>query len=164
MARRLDEAQNRILAMAVDRNDATIRPIRRGRHPVRLHAFTSETGPNALAERIIANWSDKANRRAAAGRHDRLIGAFAAKIFRRSKSHDRFDRAAGASPLESRYRPRRCRSHGSSCPVVRRRARRPLPVSASDARRRKPAAGSRPGYGRSCAGPCRGASGAARSA
>ena len=96
MPRSVDEAENRILAMTIDRNDATIRPIRRGRHPVYLHAFASEIRSNALAKRVIADWGDKANRRAAARRDDRLIGALAAEIFRRAESHDRF---AGARKL-----------------------------------------------------------------
>jgi hypothetical protein len=66
MARRLDESQNRILSMTVDRNDATICAIRRARQPVRLHAFASEAGANALAHRVVTDPGDKANRRAAA--------------------------------------------------------------------------------------------------
>jgi hypothetical protein len=45
---------------------------------------------NALARRVIANWADQANRRAAAGHVSCLIGLFAPKIFRGSESDDRF--------------------------------------------------------------------------
>ena len=90
MARSLDQAQNRVLATTIDCDDATIRPARRNGQPAGLHAFASEIRANALAERVIADWSDKANRRAAARRDDRLIGALAAEIFGGSESHDRF--------------------------------------------------------------------------
>ena len=161
MARRVDEAQNRILAMTIDRNDATIRPIRRGRHPVGLHAFASETGPNALAQRVIANRGDKANRRAAARRDDRLIGALAAKIFRGSESHDRFTGPRKALHSNDAI-DRGVADHMDHLGPLSATASRP--VSARDARRRKPVAGSRSGCGRSCAGPCHGVSGAARNA
>ena len=160
MARSLDEAQNRILAMTIDRNDTTIRPIRRGRHPVGLHAFASETRTNALAQRVIADWGDKANRRAAARRDDRLIGALAAKIFRGSESHDRFTgprKALHSNDAIDRGVADHMDHLGPLSTTV-------APVSARDARRRKPVADSRSGCRRSCAGPCRAASGAARNA
>jgi hypothetical protein len=99
MARRVDQAQNRILALTINRDDTAIRPIRRGRHPICHHAFASEIRPNALAERVIANWGDKANRRAAARRDDRLIGALPTQIFTGSESHDRF--TGSRKPLHS---------------------------------------------------------------
>ena len=157
MARSLDKAQNRILAMTIDRDDATVRPMRRDRHPVCLDAFASETRTNALAKRVVADWSDEANRRAAARRDDRLIGALAAEIFRRSERHDRF--AGPRKPLHSDYAIDRGvadhMDHFGPCSPA---------VSARDARRRTLAVGSRSICGRSCAGPCRAVSGAARNA
>ena len=126
----------------IDRDDATIRPVRRSRHPVRLHAFASETRTNALAERVIANWGDKANRRAAARRDDRLIGALAAKIFRGSESHDRF--TGPRKPLHSNDAvDRGVADHMDHLGPLSATHR---PVSARDARRRKPGADSRSGY------------------
>src|ERR1700722_8572453 len=88
MARGLDKAQNRILTIAIDGDDATVRPMRRDRHPVCLDAFASEARTNPLAKRVVADRSDEANKRAAPRRDDRLTGALAAEIFRRSERHD----------------------------------------------------------------------------
>jgi hypothetical protein len=156
MARRVDQAQNRILALTINRDDTAIRPIRRGRHPICHHAFASEIRPNALAERVIANWGDKANRRAAARRDDRLIGTLPTQIFRGSESHDRF---TGRGNLSTRIK-----LSTAALPITWIILPRFARVSARDARRRRPVAGSRSRCGRSCAGPCHGASGAARNA
>ena len=42
IAGRIDEAQNCVLALAIDGNDAAVRPVRRGRQAVRQHAFGGE--------------------------------------------------------------------------------------------------------------------------
>ena len=90
MTRRVDEAQNCIFAMAIDGNGATIRPVRRGRQPVRLHA---------LGERDLSECARRARHRQLArqGEQGRRsaprrppIGALAAKIFGGAQSHDRF--------------------------------------------------------------------------
>ena len=73
MARRVDEAQNRVLAMAIDRDDAAISPARRGRQAVRQHAFVGETGPNARPLRVVADCGDEANFSAATRGGDRLV-------------------------------------------------------------------------------------------
>jgi hypothetical protein len=87
--------------MAIDRNDTTIRPIWRSHHAIRQHAFAIETRTNALTERVIADGGDKANRRAAARRDNRLIGALASKILRGSERHDRF--TGPRKPLNSNH-------------------------------------------------------------
>ncbi len=89
MTRSINQTQNRIFPMTVNRNDATICPMRRDRHSVCFHAFASETGANALTESVIANRRDKTNRRSATRGGDRLIGALAAEVFRSAESHDR---------------------------------------------------------------------------
>jgi hypothetical protein len=101
MTRGLDKAQNRILATAIDCDDATIRSISGSRQPVRLHAFASETRTNALSHRVIANRGDKADVGPAARRDDRLIGALSAKILRSPESHDRF--TGSREPLHSNH-------------------------------------------------------------
>jgi hypothetical protein len=81
IARRVDEAQNCVLALTIDRDDAAVRPVGRGRKAVRQHAFGGEIGANALALRQGTDCDDQADLGTATSRGDRLIGALAAKIF-----------------------------------------------------------------------------------
>ena len=126
--RRVDEAQNRILAMTIDRNDTTIRSIRRGHHPIGLHAFASEIRIECArqARHRQSERQGEPARRSAPRRPPDWRPC--PRDLRRLREPRSFHRAAEARPLESRYRPRRCRSHGSSCPssaavALRQRAR-----------------------------------------
>jgi len=131
------------LATTIDRNDTAIRSIGRGHHPIYLHAFASEIPSNALANRVIANRGNKANRGAAARRSDRLIGALPAKIFRGSESDNRF-----TGPRQFVHSDHAIdRGVADHMDHLGPLSTTVAPVSARDARRRKLAAGSRPGCG-----------------
>jgi hypothetical protein len=66
-------------------------------YPIRL-----EHRPNKLAARVRANCGYEANLFPAARRGNRLIGALAAKVVRRSKRHDRLARVS--KPLHPDHR------------------------------------------------------------